>query len=149
MITAAAARAAGLSHYFSGKPCPSGHIAKRRVSNNSCSECVKRDSLQYYHEHRDERTEFNRSYMRSRPGYANHKVSLQRARSLGRLPADADLEKVIGVYEDAMLLQGETGVKIEVDHILPYCRGGLHVHTNLQLLTKSQHKMKSKMEKPV
>ena len=37
-----AAIAAGDTMYFTGKPCPSGHIADRYVSGNSCVECTRR-----------------------------------------------------------------------------------------------------------
>jgi hypothetical protein len=32
---------AGLKRYFTGKPCPYGHISERQVSNNSCNECLR------------------------------------------------------------------------------------------------------------
>ena len=35
------ARAAGLKHYFTGKPCPRGHVAPRFVSTGGCSECLR------------------------------------------------------------------------------------------------------------
>jgi 5-methylcytosine-specific restriction endonuclease McrA len=39
IITVAEARAAGLKRYFTGKPCPYGHISERRTSNWKCIEC--------------------------------------------------------------------------------------------------------------
>jgi len=33
------AKAAGLVRYFTGKPCPQGHIAEREVINGSCTVC--------------------------------------------------------------------------------------------------------------
>lgn len=33
------ARANGMPHYITGKPCPKGHIGLRRVSNRACIEC--------------------------------------------------------------------------------------------------------------
>lgn len=38
-ISCKEAKRKGLSKYFTGKPCPKGHICPRRVSNNSCCEC--------------------------------------------------------------------------------------------------------------
>jgi hypothetical protein len=40
MITRQEAKALGLKWYFSGKPCPHGHVAKRSVSNCECRPCV-------------------------------------------------------------------------------------------------------------
>jgi hypothetical protein len=37
----AAAKAAGLKHYFTGKPCKFGHLSARLVSCGQCSECNK------------------------------------------------------------------------------------------------------------
>jgi hypothetical protein len=34
------AKVAGLTRYFTGKPCPRGHIAERIVSTRACAECV-------------------------------------------------------------------------------------------------------------
>lgn len=38
-ITRSAARMAGLTRYFTGTPCPHGHIAERLVSNCQCVPC--------------------------------------------------------------------------------------------------------------
>lgn len=34
------AKAGGMTRYFTGKPCPRGHIAERLVSTRSCSVCA-------------------------------------------------------------------------------------------------------------
>ena len=33
-------KAAGHTHYFTGKPCPQGHVAPRRVINGGCQVCL-------------------------------------------------------------------------------------------------------------
>jgi hypothetical protein len=35
------ARQAGAATYFTGKPCPTGHVADRRVQNGGCVECLR------------------------------------------------------------------------------------------------------------
>jgi hypothetical protein len=35
------AAAKNLKHYFSGRPCPAGHISKRFVSSGTCFTCAK------------------------------------------------------------------------------------------------------------
>lgn len=35
------AKAAGITRYFTGKPCPHGHIAQRMTSGTACVECVR------------------------------------------------------------------------------------------------------------
>lgn len=39
-MTRTEARARGLKRYFTGRPCPAGHVAERYVSNYRCVECV-------------------------------------------------------------------------------------------------------------
>lgn len=39
-MSRAEAKAAGLKRYFTGKPCPKGHVAERYV-NGTCYECIK------------------------------------------------------------------------------------------------------------
>lgn len=40
IISRGDAKKLGLRHYFTGKECPNGHIAKRFVSSYTCSECA-------------------------------------------------------------------------------------------------------------
>jgi len=40
LVTMMDAKMAGLSRYFTGKPCPQGHISERFVSTRACSECA-------------------------------------------------------------------------------------------------------------
>jgi Recombination endonuclease VII len=41
LVTMANAKRQGDTRYFTGKPCRSGHIAERLVSNRSCSVCLQ------------------------------------------------------------------------------------------------------------
>lgn len=40
IVSRADAAAAGQRWYFTGEPCPKGHVAKRTVSNRECRRCV-------------------------------------------------------------------------------------------------------------
>lgn len=40
IVTLAQARNEGLTRYFTGSPCPHGHIAERRVKNSACAGCA-------------------------------------------------------------------------------------------------------------
>lgn len=46
IISRSEARSAGLKVYFTGKPCPHGHVAHRRVSNTVCIECANGSAQQ-------------------------------------------------------------------------------------------------------
>lgn len=57
-----------------------------------------------------------------------------------------DWAKMDAVYAEARRLSKETGVRHEVDHIVPLngkCVSGLHVPGNLQILTQAQNVRKS------
>lgn len=41
VISKADAKAQGLTHYFTGKPCKHGHVAQRYVTKSTCVECTK------------------------------------------------------------------------------------------------------------
>lgn len=45
-ISRAQAISAGLSRYFTGKPCQSGHIDERYTANGTCAECIRIRSRQ-------------------------------------------------------------------------------------------------------
>lgn len=62
------------------------------------------------------------------------------------LPVWANLEAMKAIYQEAARLTQQTGIKHEVDHIIPIqsplvC--GLHCEANLQILTKAQNRAKS------
>jgi 5-methylcytosine-specific restriction endonuclease McrA len=47
-ISREAAKTAGLSTYFTGTPCPRGHISTRRVKNHSCTSCNSEKATERY-----------------------------------------------------------------------------------------------------
>lgn len=53
MIGRAEAKAAGLKHYFTGKPCKHGHVAPRQSSTGNCTECQREHQSKWYAANRD------------------------------------------------------------------------------------------------
>lgn len=48
VISMAKAKAEGRRYYFTGRPCPQGHVCERRVDRRACRECLRlRDSARY------------------------------------------------------------------------------------------------------
>lgn len=70
----------------------------------------------------------------------------KRRQALARAtPAWRDQRAIENVYQEARRLTAETGVKHEVDHIVPIMGEkvcGLHVEANLQILTKTANTRK-------
>lgn len=68
-----------------------------------------------------------------------------RAATVGRVASWADLHAIEAFYSEAARLTRETGVAHEVDHVIPLkgeTVSGLHVETNLQIITRSQNRAK-------
>ncbi len=63
VITRKEAKERGLARYFTGKPCPHGHVAERWASTCSCVECDRK-----YHEANPEKErERRRKYYEANP----------------------------------------------------------------------------------
>lgn len=72
--------------------------------------------------------------------------ALQRARRLLRVPPWADLGAIALLYREAGRLTASTGIPHEVDHVVPLLGttvSGLHVETNLRVVTKVTNRLKS------
>ncbi|QWY14252.2 HNH endonuclease [Xanthomonas phage M29] len=48
VIPRAEAKAQGLKRYFTGKPCPNGHLLERHVSSGGCVECARAYAAAWY-----------------------------------------------------------------------------------------------------
>lgn len=145
VMTRKEALARGLKTYFNGKPCPKGHLAKKRVCGG-CTECQKTLFKTYRSSRRNDLNERAAAWRKANPERqreltdnwkANNPDKLcayeakRRAAQLRATPLWADLNKIAQVYKVA----AEWG--LTVDHVVPLqgetvC--GLHVHNNLQLM---------------
>lgn len=83
VITRDAARAAGLKHYFTGKPCPRGHIDYRFTSVGTCAACGREKAMER-HVHTTNK----------RRGYSDQEGFLNAVRAKGR---DFDYSHVVYV----------------------------------------------------
>lgn len=69
----------------------------------------------------------------------------RKAALLKRLPAWADLAAIESFYAEAARLTTDTGIAHQVDHVIPLQGefvSGLHVETNLQILTATENMSK-------
>lgn len=89
---------------------------------------------------------YARQWAKDNPALAAANASKRRAAHLQRTPPWADLELIDVFYGLAKDMEEVTGVKRHVDHIIPL-RGstvsGLHVATNLQIITAAENTRKS------
>ncbi|RWZ87292.1 MAG: hypothetical protein EO766_12265 [Hydrotalea sp. AMD] len=53
IITRKEAKEQGLKHFFTGKPCPRGHIDKKLVSSSTCCTCTRENHYTYYANHKE------------------------------------------------------------------------------------------------
>lgn len=61
-------------------------------------------------------------------------------------PVWADIESIKNIYITAKELTKSTGIKYEVDHVIPIKHPlvcGLHVETNLQIIPENENRVKS------
>lgn len=65
----------GLSRYFNGKPCPKGHVAERRVSTGSCTECSRQQRSERDRLNPEKRKDYWKNWYRN-----NREYSLERTR---------------------------------------------------------------------
>lgn len=104
----------------------------------------------YIDRYREENAEYilecARQWRRKNRHKVNEKKRRREATKLQATPSWADREKIEWFYAEAARLTLETGTQYHVDHIVPLkskwvC--GLHVHTNLQILTAVENQSKS------
>ena len=71
---------------------------------------------------------------------------MKRAEKADRTPSWANMQKIELIYQLSRWASKFTDEPLEVDHIIPLHGkniSGLHVETNLQILTRSENRAKS------
>lgn len=86
-----------------------------------------------------------RARAENRSELSRHHSAKRRAERSNRTPPWADLGKIRELHREAQRLTRETGTPHHVDHVIPLqgeTVSGLHVHTNMQILTGSENSRK-------
>jgi hypothetical protein len=105
-----------------------------------------KESMHRWYEQNSERKKESRR--RRYEKYRDKRNALQARRRAAKkqaIPAWSDLETIKQIYAEAAELTKSTGIRHEVDHIYPLQSDymcGLHVETNLQILTQSENAAK-------
>jgi len=146
----------GVTYYFTGKPCKHGHVCERFAANKNCRECLRirnrnrTETEDYWIDYGDEQyKERKREYAKKYYQRTAHKRGVQNRRRLEKSARVSTKEGAIELRRvrlEAQLLSIDTGVKHEVDHIIPLVHHkvcGLHVPSNVQILTKAANRQKA------
>jgi len=146
----------GVTYYFTGNPCKHGHLSERFAKNRNCRECLRlrnraRTKQDYWLDYGDadykERKRQNASkYYNTR----SHKRAVRQRRffeKASRVATNRGITELRRLRLEAQLLSIDTGVKHEVDHIIPLIHPlvcGLSVPANCQILTKADNRRKAR-----
>lgn len=155
---------------------PLADFATRRASpdgvSSTCRVCANIRSAQWKEAHPgahkqwyDENRDWKRQYFqqwrqanaeRVKQGYRtwakankariNALIAKRNAIKLKATPPWADHSAIRAIYKEASRLTAETGIRHEVDHVVPLRHPrvcGLHVAANMQILTSDENKRKS------
>jgi len=147
IMTRKEAIASGLTRYFTGKPCPKGHISERRISG-ACGDCARLGNLAWHaanadrskakkaasqQRNRGSANERNRRYAESHKAEMAEKAKAWNAANPGRraairmsytaarmqrTPPWADLDAITGMYELCAIFR-TAGLDLHVDHVVP------------------------------
>ena len=144
--------------------CKAEAYARRSAWAKANPDAVKRHSERWVSDNREKRRKIEAAWKAKNPervaahnarsgakwsktnaGRRNAITAKRRAAIRQRMVPWADQEAIAAIYEMAARLSRETGVRHEVDHIIPlqgWLVSGLHVHQNLQIITRSQNRAK-------
>lgn len=117
--------------------------ARKKVYREENLDQVTNTYAQWYANNRAYRAKYDREYARANPTKVATKNAKRRARRSNAISANIDNEKIQHIYNMRIFLNSLYGCTLHVDHIIPLCSGGMHCHSNLQLLHSSYNISKS------
>jgi hypothetical protein len=152
--------AAGETNYWTGKPCPRGHVAFRRTKTGECVECRvtnirswesknparKKEATRQWKQQNSTRVlQSHRDWHAKNPGKRRAYEATRRADLLAATcPFDAELFALVELeaFELADRRLAATGIKWHVDHTVPIRSSlvcGLHNEFNLRVITAADN----------
>lgn len=149
------------------------HVDKSRVDGrtSSCKFCRTKHSVNYAKQNKTWKSEsakrYNKKRMQSEEAkqkashastkwaknnptksipYNRANAALRRIQKRYANTKCAPIQQIISVYEQAYLMEVETGIHHQVDHKIPLQAGGSHTVDNLEILTEDAHREKTLAE---
>lgn len=173
------AQALGLSKYVTGKPCVRGHFVERYTTTGTCTTCStemqRREHVRQYNknwklkkkeedpDYRKEAIKKHRlmnkeklaayliAYRQTPQGAAVHRSYKSRRRKSSKLLGKIWIKEIQLIYKACKIITELTGVKHNVDHIIPISNKqvtGLNVPWNLQIIPSKENYLKSNKFNP-
>lgn len=160
----------GEKKYISETPCKKCGSYERYVSSSNCAPCTIKTGLEklnneelmkpyrtkekkqeYYENNRERVNKIKRKYSKSERGKAVNCEKTRRylARKQLGIPmniTEEQLRNIQEIYQEAQNLTFTTGIRYDVDHIIPLSEGGLHHPDNLQIISHEEHLKKTAEE---
>jgi hypothetical protein len=100
---------------------------------------------------KERKKEQTKNWVRNNQGKRNYYEKLKKAKRKQCIAGWADKRKIKEFYQEAFCLSSQGGLKYQVDHIYPLVSHflcGLHVETNLQILTAQKNASKGNRKWP-
>lgn len=163
VMSRATAKSRGIKLYFTGDPCKKGHIAQRRTSTSECMRCHAERLKEWRGKNKGHVDAYNAAYQAENREYfrtwhnRNYEKSMASKRRRSRMKANGCLRvndptwqlinktRLNHLREAAKQYEEWTGIKFEVDHIIPIIDDkvcGLHWHGNWQLIPMQLNRQK-------
>jgi len=114
-------------------------IAAGRIYRKLNSEKVKKCNRRWVENNRSKYNAISNKWIKRNPDKAVEFAGRRRAREMNAcIMLHRDQQKIIdSIYDYSQRLTKCIGIKHHVDHIIPISRGGIHVHTNMQVIPAS------------
>ena len=125
--------------------------ACRKADYGDNQESERASARAYYAKNREAMMLKHRAYRQANPDKCSTTTAKRRAAKLLRTVSWSDTKAIADIYAEAKRLEKATGIAMHVDHIVPLqgkMVSGLHVETNLQILTWCENISKSNNFKP-
>lgn len=160
----------GLKKYIADKPCDRNHNpCIRYVLRNACRDCAyehknnwyqerkqdpawvkdKNQKINEFHRKNPEQVEYrlaaNRVWTTENRDKRNASAMKRHVAKMERIPPWVDMKKIEEIYSECTRMCNGIYRAYHVDHLVPLQGkqvSGLHVHTNLQILTETENAQK-------